>query len=279
VQGRILSGCSVNAALTARALGLRRVALLGCAGGGFVDRLRLELNSYGLSEVYVKETSEMCGFKLTYSSDLRSRTLKALSGFMKLRPSDVPLELLDAKAILIGPVLREVDLELVEFVRRNSKAELFLDPQGLIRDVSADGSVIHVEEEEVKEVMKLCDYVKPNEAEAEVITGLEAEEAVKELWRLGAKVSIVTLADRGSLIYDGASLYRVPAYRVRAVDPTGAGDVYAGAFIYARLKGLSLLEAGLLASAAASIKVEHVGPSFVRALGESVRRVEGLRMG
>jgi len=277
-QGRVLSGCSVNAALTARRLGLKKVALIGCAGGELLKKLRLELLSYGLDEVYVKEVPDTGGFKLVYSSDLRDRTLEVLGGFEKLSCSDIPLELLDARAILIGPVLREVDLELVEYVRKNSKAELFLDPQGLVRQLSPDGKVTYVRDEDVlKEVVRLCDYVKPNEVEARVMTQLGAEEAVKELQRWGAKVSIVTLADQGSLLYNGERLYRVPAYKVRAVDPTGAGDVYAGAFIYSRLMGAGLLEAALFASAVASIKVEHIGPGFPASLEEGVKRASTLR--
>ena len=278
-EGRVLSGCSVNAALTARKLGLRKVALIGCAGGKLLEKLRLELSSYGLDEVYVKQSPDMGGFKLTYSLDLRNRTLEVLGGFEKLSYADIPPELLDAKAILIGPVLQEVDLELVEFVRRNTRAELFLDPQGLIRRLLPNGKVTYVrDEEELREVVRLCDYVKPNEAEAKVMTQLEAEEAVKELRRWGAKVSIVTLADQGSLLYDGERLYRIPAYKVKAVDPTGAGDVYAGAFIYSRLRGDGLVEAGLFASAVASIKVEHVGPGFPASLEEASRRVKRLRL-
>jgi len=126
-------------------------------------------------------------------------------------------------------------------------------------------------------VVRLADYVKPNEVEARLMTGLRPEEAARELVRWGAKVGIVTLADRGSLVACGdGAVYRVPAYRTRAVDPTGAGDVYAGAFIYKLLEGSSVLEAALFASAVASIKVEHVGPDFPVTRGEGERRYRAL---
>ncbi|MEM4700392.1 MAG: PfkB family carbohydrate kinase [Candidatus Nezhaarchaeales archaeon] len=273
---RVLSGCSVNAALTAKRLGLQRVALMGCAGGGLLKRLLSDLASHGLDATYIKEGLDTGGFKLTYSPDLRSRKLEIIGGFEKVRPSDVPPELLDAKAILIGPVMQEVDLELLEFVRRSSKAEVFLDPQGLLRRTTPKGEVTLVREEWLREAVKLCDYVKPNEEEARVMTQMEEEDSARELRRWGAGVSIVTLAERGSVLYDGEKLYRVPAYRTRAIDPTGAGDVYAGAFIFIRLTGGDLLEAGLFASAIASIKVEHVGLDFLNFLEEGPRRARVL---
>lgn len=280
VSERVLSGCSVNAALTAKRLGLRRVALVGCAGGEYFKRLLSELASRGLSEAYIRRGSSTGGFRLTYSRDLRSRTLEVIGGFEKVRASDIPPELLEARAILLGPVMQEVDLELLEFVRRGSRAEVFLDPQGLVRKVALDGRVVFAREEWLREAVRLCDYVKPNEEEAKVMTQAESEEeSVKELRRWGAKVGIVTLADRGSLIYDGGRLYEIPAYRVRAVDPTGAGDVYAGAFMFSRLMGRGLLEAGLFASAIASVKVEHVGLSFLDFLEDGVERARELAGG
>lgn len=273
---RVLSGCSVNAALTARRLGLQKVALVGCAGGGLLKKLLADLMDRGLYRVCIREVLDTGGFKLTYSPDLRSRRLEVIGGFEKIRPSDVPPELLDARIILIGPVMQEVDLELLEFVRRGTKAEIFLDPQGLVRRATPRSEVVLVREEWLREAVRLCDYVKPNEEEAKLMTQMEGEDSVRELKRWGAKVSIVTLAEQGSMLYDGERLYKIPAYKTRAIDPTGAGDVYAGAFIFSKLTGNDLLEAGLFASAVASIKVEHVGLDFLNFLEDGPRRAKEL---
>jgi sugar/nucleoside kinase (ribokinase family) len=61
---------------------------------------------------------------------------------------------------------------------------------------------------------------------------------------------------------DDGKIRSIPAYPTRAIDPTGAGDVYAGSFITHYIRGGNLAEASLYASAAASIKVEQVGPAF-----------------
>ncbi len=276
-DNRVLSGCSVNAAITAKKLGLSRIALVGCVGEDYKSRLSLDLARLGLNGSYLKVRAETGGFRLTYTSDLRDRVLDIIGVAGKIEIEDLPADLLDAKFVLIGPILHEVDVDLIRHVRRVSKAQIFLDPQGFTRREGKGKRVEHtVDEEEIREVVKLADYVKPNEVEAALMTGLGPEEAAKELVRWGAKVGIVTMADRGSVIYEDGRLHKVPAYRTKAIDPTGAGDVYAGAFIYKRIEGASLLEAALFASAVASIKVEYVGPDFPLTRLEGERRYKSL---
>jgi len=64
---------------------------------------------------------------------------------------------------------------------------------------------------------------------------------------------------------------------VRAVDPTGAGDVYAGSFITQYERGGSLEECSLYASAAASIMVEQVGPDFILSESDVKERMKVIR--
>ncbi len=275
---RVLSGCSVNAAITARRLGLTNIALVGCVGKDYEHKLLSDLARLGINKLYVKLSKETGGFKLTYSSNLRDRVLDVIGIAGKIEPSDIPLSFLEARFVLIGPILQEVDLDLIKLIKKRGVAEVFLDPQGLVRKISKHGRIEHVRNEEaLREAVKLCDYVKPNEAEAAVMTGLEPEDAVKELVKWGAKVGIVTMAERGSIVLGEGKLYRIPAFKTAALDPTGAGDVYAGAFIYSRIRGKNLLEAALFASAIASIKVEHVGPDFPITREEGERRLKILK--
>ena len=94
---------------------------------------------------------------------------------------------------------------------------------------------------------------------------------------MGATVPIVTLAERGSLLLDGNTLYRIPAFRTRAIDPTGAGDTYGGSFITEFARAGKLVDAALYASAAASMMVEQVGPDFKMTQTEVAERMDSLR--
>ena len=72
---------------------------------------------------------------------------------------------------------------------------------------------------------------------------------------------LITLGSYGSVIYDGSSFYEIPGYPPRqVVDATGCGDTYAAGYLYARAQGASCSEAGHLAAAMCTLKLEHTGP-------------------
>lgn len=84
----------------------------------------------------------------------------------------------------------------------------------------------------------------------------EAAEALKQV----AKTFAITLGANGALIYDGQSLHSIPAVPVQAVDTNGAGDMFAGAFLYGITNGFGYQQAGQLATYAAAMVVTQYGP-------------------
>jgi sugar/nucleoside kinase (ribokinase family) len=277
-DGRVLSGCSTNACLTAKRLGLKKVGLVGCIGPDFKHQFHQDMRDYGIEVNLSYSRGETGGFRLVYD-DRGDRTLDVLGVAGRIRPKDIPEEFLHASFFLIGPILGEVDLELVEFIRSSSSSRLLLDPQGMVRVIGSDGRIVHsCDQAAFGKVAKFVDFIKPNEHESRTITGLEnPEQGLLQLKMLGAAVPIVTLAERGSILIEGDRLLRVPAFPTHAVDPTGAGDAYAGSFIteYARTK--NLIESALFASAAASIMVEQVGPDFAMTLKDVEERRDSIR--
>lgn len=99
-----------------------------------------------------------------------------------------------------------------------------------------------------------------NETEAKAWTGKEnvgdAMDALKKI----AKTVVITLGSKGALLFDGAKLITVDSIPVKAIDTNGAGDMFAGAFLYAITNGKDFSTAGRLASYAASRTVSHFGP-------------------
>jgi sugar/nucleoside kinase (ribokinase family) len=73
------------------------------------------------------------------------------------------------------------------------------------------------------------------------------------------EVAIVKLGARGSLVGTRTGLWRIPVKPVRAVDTTGAGDAYAGGFLYGWTRGWSPEACGRLASTVAGLTVAQVG--------------------
>ena len=277
-DGRVLSGCSTNACLAAKRLGVKKVGLVGCIGPDFAERFRRDMKNYGI-EVGMDTTSkETGGFRLVYDQN-GDRTLDVLGVAGKITPNSFPEEFLDSHFFLVGPILGEVDLGLIEFLRSLSPSKLFLDPQGLVRITGEDRRVIHSCERTIfKRIAQLVDFIKPNEHESETITGeKDPVLAARQIGRLGSAIPIVTLADRGSILIGDNSLCRIPAFPTSAIDPTGAGDVYAGSFITDYIRKGNIIEAAMFASAAASLKVEQMGPDFRIPLEAAEQRKKEIR--
>ena len=87
----------------------------------------------------------------------------------------------------------------------------------------------------------------------------DPERALRILRKTHSGLLCVTLGARGSMLLDGNQLYRVPAPSVRAVDATGAGDVFRGAFIYALLRGDRPVDILRFANVAAALSCTREG--------------------
>jgi sulfofructose kinase len=90
-------------------------------------------------------------------------------------------------------------------------------------------------------------------------TGASPEMALEALCSLGPKTVVITLGRQGSLGWDGNKATFQEAFPVKAVDTTGAGDVYHGAYIYGLLQGWPMAECMRYASAVAAMKCREVG--------------------
>ncbi len=115
-------------------------------------------------------------------------------------------------------------------------------------------------------IFPLCDYITPNETEAEALTGIgivsveDARRAADKLLDMGVGAVIVTLGEKGALFHSRAVSEHVPAFVVGpVVETTGAGDAFNGGFAVGLSKGLAEVEAVRFACAVASISVTRPG--------------------
>ena len=108
------------------------------------------------------------------------------------------------------------------------------------------------------------------------------ERALRDLRRLNDGLMCVTLGPRGAVALDGDTFYHEPAFTVDAVDTTGAGDVFRGAFITALLRGERARDAIRFANAAAAISCTRLGaingvPSYDEAAALANGKAVGSR--
>lgn len=115
-------------------------------------------------------------------------------------------------------------------------------------------------------MLALCDFVTPNESEAELLTGLpvtslaEAERAADALLARGVGAVMMTLGGNGALYRDRNQSHHLPIFQAgKVVDTTGAGDAFNGGFAVALAEGKPVLEAARFGSATAGISVTRAG--------------------
>ncbi|EAZ91333.1 adenosine kinase [Crocosphaera chwakensis] len=104
------------------------------------------------------------------------------------------------------------------------------------------------------------DFIFANESEALKMADTEEfSEAIAYFKKL-SKGFAITRGSQGSVVFDGQELIEITPYPVQAIDTVGAGDMYAGAFLYGLTHGMSYTQAGDLASRASSKIVTCYGP-------------------
>jgi len=125
----------------------------------------------------------------------------------------------------------------------------------------------------VEELLEYVDFLISSREFPQRLTGLaDLTQSLPEIaTRFGCKVVGATLGKNGVLAWDGAEFHYTPAFRVAAVDTTGAGDIFHGAFAYALLDTQPLDRALEFSCAAAALSCTALGArGGIRPLAEIV---------
>ena len=234
-------GAALYAAVTAHRLGLS-AAILTSHGDDFPLELlppRIEVVSIPAAETTRFEHRPGAG-----------RAMRVTTTARPLGAHDVPEDWRAADIVMLSPVLDEVDpLMIAAFTAGSVGAAV----QGYLRSLDADGRVL-------ARPWASPDFILDH-AQA-VFLSLEdvnddVEDAVE--WFQRVPVGVVTDAHRGAHLYVNGEHYGVRPHRAREVDPTGAGDVFAAAFMVEYHRHGDPWEAAAAAACAAALKVEGKG--------------------
>jgi ribokinase len=164
---------------------------------------------------------------------------------------------------LAGPLLRKADTIIMQFeipLRTVYHTVKFARANG-IRCIVNPAPAQPVEFKE----LGAADYFIPNESEAEAITGMpvhsvdEAKKCAEFLLGRGMQRVVITLGERGSLAAGPDRIELIPAFKVQALDTTGAGDAFIGSFAVFLSEGLPEEEALPRANLYAALSTTKVG--------------------
>lgn len=116
-----------------------------------------------------------------------------------------------------------------------------------------------------------------NEEEAAIWSFNEDLDLASETLNQLAHTWALTLGEEGARVFNGTQTVSIPAHPVKAVSTLGAGDTFAGAFMYGITQGMSYQSAGELASLASAVLVQQAGPRLeLEQLSEIKQRFKAL---
>jgi sugar/nucleoside kinase (ribokinase family) len=253
------------------------VSIISKVGGDFPEAYMWLLREEGidLTGVVKLKKGGTTRFDLEYSKDLSNRKLKLESKAAPIKLSNLPKHL-QAKAVHIAPIAGEVSYEVVKKLKSCTEV-ISLDPQGLLRRFSKTGKVTNRTSVD-KKLFNLINIYKSSLAEISAITGhSDINAAINAIHDFGVETVIVTLGAKGAMLSVEKTVYNIPSCSSRVlVDPTGAGDAFIGGFLTEYIRQKDSLWCACVGSAAASLVIEGIGPTFFGEKEEIYQRARSL---
>jgi ribokinase len=252
-------GVGANCAMAIAPWGIK-VRLLGCVGQDrFGDLLTDTLRKTGVDIRGVQRSSRATTgiLYINVTPDGQRTFFGSRSANQFMDPGQVPDRWLDSSAAahLVGYSFLNPGAEkmarriLRQFRTRGKRVSL---------DVGMEPS-----KRIPKKILRLLhqvDLLLVSSDEAAVLTGhSDARKSFAQFRRAGAKEIVMKTGKRGCLISNEGILREVPSFDVRVLDSTGAGDAFTAAFLQARMRGWSTLEAALVGNAAGAAAAARVG--------------------
>ena len=250
---RILGGSGVFAAVAASIHS--RPKLIGAVGNDFTAEAREVLARHGIDLSAVQTLSDVRTqfWHGRYHPGLHTR-----------EHIEVDLDILDRMDLVVPLALRNSSHVFLAHMPPHHQHRV-LDQLSGPRVVFADtiDYWITTRREEVIRLLGRVTGVVVNDGEAELLTGERNPfKAARAISQLGPKLVIVKKGEHGVLIHKDNEFIALPAYPTEAViDPTGAGDTFAGALIASLVAGLPFVQSAANGIVAASMTVEGFGLS------------------
>ena len=247
-----ITSCSIYSGAILAKIDIGPFALIGAVGTRFRDRVVADIERLQIPEHYLIDSNGTIEVFLNNGTDPPQNLVTSIN---EIRIRDFPEEFLRTEFILLNPVIREIHIELMEWLSTSSDAKLLLDPR--FRTVGSNGKAMMLSDHHMaEEALQFVEVVKTNKAESLVMTGeVDPFLAAEAMVEAGCGIGIVTLGSEGSIIFDGIDFFSIPAFKAATVDTTGAGDAYFAGFTKQLLDSQPLADCGAFASTIAGMMI------------------------
>lgn len=177
-----------------------------------------------------------------------------------ITPADVPLRYRNAPVVHLCPLTQELDVSMTQVFAPESY--LMTTPQGWLRQWDADGVVSLTPWPGHEKILPELDLGIIS------IEDVEGQWDIAESWANRTSLFIVTEEALGCTVFYNGKRFRVPPRPSQPVDPTGAGDVFAAAFLIRYHETGRFWDAAYFANVTASMAIERPGPVGVPSRAE-----------
>lgn len=221
-SGKIIGGAGTYIALAASIFS-KRISLISVIGDDFLeeDIKMLQLKSINTDMIERIDGEKSFYWKGRYHSNFKTRDtlVTELNALEKFNPV-VNQSSKNADIVILGNLHPNVQLSVLDQLESN-KSFVILDTMNFWMDTALD---------ELKRVLLKTDLIIINDEEVEQLTSEQNLcVAAQKILEMGPKILIVKKGDKGSEIFNHKESFHIPAYTIQSViDPTGAGDCYAG---------------------------------------------------
>jgi sugar/nucleoside kinase (ribokinase family) len=240
--GYAVGGTASYGSLAAQRLG-RRVGVVTSLGAGLDPRLFLPEVEMAIFDSPVTTT-----FHNTYRQGQRQQYVLKVAP--QIEAGSVPEGWLGAEIVLLGPVAGEVGEDMADLF---PDSLVGLSAQGLLRTWDGEGRVHFSPPQGIERLLSKVDVVFLSEED------VEGDEALAQAHARLAPLGVITGGERGGTLFEGSEGWDFPACESRALDPTGAGDVFAAAFLVRLSEMGDPRRAARFASCAAALAIEGPG--------------------
>jgi 1D-myo-inositol 3-kinase len=267
-----LGGTVTFAALTASRLGVA-AAIVTRADEHLAAALPALLPGIDLA---VQLTPQSTIFANSYAQGFRTQYLKARADSLQIE--DVPLAWRQAPIVLLAPLAQEIPSDFLSLFPRRQGALIAATPQGWLRHWDENGRVWPTPWKAAEQVLPHLDVLILSADDLlPFANGNRPEcDAILARWSLHVPILVATDGQNGATLFQHGQSERFAAYPTTEIDPTGAGDVFAAAFLYHLHTYNHPRQAVNFANCAASFSIEQSGTAGIPTLAMVNERLHEL---
>ena len=258
-SGNVLGGTTSYASFFAKKMNLH-TAILTSFGSDFEFQNRFQNISF-----HSIPSDKTTFYKNIYDGSNRQQFLLEKSN--NIFTNHIPDDFRNPKMVLLGPIANEIDFGILDYFKNSLVA---VCPQGWMRRWNSEGKVFH---------QMLEDWSIFQKADLVILSEEDLNFQLDLIPKLASlfKTLVVTKGEKGADVFHNNNKHTFPSFPSKMIDPTGAGDIFATAFLIRYFETKDILKAGNFANAAASFCIEKKGIDGIASREEILNRVSEIQ--